>query len=52
MGNNQVPFDPDEICDVCGAKGAYDFMGDCFCGECLNRMQSKDEDSTPGGRGE
>ena len=30
-----IPFDEDEICDICGKKGAYDFMGDCICPECL-----------------
>ena len=27
-------FDPDAICDHCGAKGAFDFMGDFLCAEC------------------
>lgn len=35
-----VPFDEDEICDSCGAKGAYDFMGDCICAECLAKAKA------------
>lgn len=33
MSDRTVPFDPDERCDVCGAKGAHDFMGDLLCAE-------------------
>ena len=40
-----VPYDENEICDICGKKGAFDFMGDCICEECLqaerNRAKSK-----------
>ena len=30
----EVPFDKDAKCDVCGSRGAYDFMGDYFCAHC------------------
>lgn len=33
--SRDVPYDPDEICDECGSKGAYDFMGDNICPECF-----------------
>lgn len=33
--NRTVEFDENETCDVCGKKGAYDFMGDFVCEECL-----------------
>lgn len=32
--SREVPFDPSAICDVCGAVGAYDFMGDLLCPLC------------------
>ena len=35
-----VPFDEEEKCDICGKKGAYDFMGDLICPECCEK---KDE---------
>lgn len=39
----EVPFKPDAVCDECGEKGAYDFMGDCFCQECLDRDREQFE---------
>ena len=36
--NRDVPFDEEEICDECGKKGAYDFMGDCYCPECIKKF--------------
>lgn len=33
--SRKIPFCPDEICDICGALGAYDFMGDLVCELCL-----------------
>lgn len=30
-----MPYDKDEVCDICGLKGAYDFMGDLICDGCL-----------------
>lgn len=37
--NRDVPYIEDEVCDLCGKTGAYDFMGDCICQECINDMQ-------------
>lgn len=34
MGSRDVPYDPNAVCDCCGEKGAYDFMGDLLCGKC------------------
>tara|TARA_R110000868_G_C10429059_1_gene724117 strand:- start:258 stop:482 length:225 start_codon:yes stop_codon:yes gene_type:complete len=31
-----VPFDEKEVCDECGAVGAFDFMGDFLCGSCAS----------------
>lgn len=33
----EVPFDKDDVCDECGAVGAYDFMGDLICGACSSK---------------
>ncbi len=40
--SREVPFDKDEICDVCGEKGAYDFMGDCYCVDCLEEIKEEE----------
>ena len=37
MGSREVSFDENEVCDVCGAKGAYDFMGDYLCSKCAEK---------------
>ena len=36
MSDKIVPFDPNDICDVCGKRGASDFMGDLICDECID----------------
>ena len=44
--SREVPFDEDEVCDICGEKGAYDFMGDLICPKCIEKnkaTQSKGE---------
>lgn len=33
--SREVPFFHDDICDGCGAQGAYDFMGDSYCEKCV-----------------
>ena len=33
--DRSVPYDPDVKCDQCGEKGAFDFMGDYYCDDCL-----------------
>lgn len=42
MGRD-VPFKPEATCDECGAKGAYDFMGDYFCQKCTDEAFDKEE---------
>jgi len=32
--SRDVPYSGDDICDRCGAVGAYDFIGDCLCSMC------------------
>jgi hypothetical protein len=34
-----VPFDEKEKCDICGKMGAWDFMGDFICPECLEELK-------------
>ena len=31
-----IPYEPNTECDDCSKMGAFDFMGDYFCPECLN----------------
>jgi hypothetical protein len=35
--SREIPFDENAICDVCGKKGAFDFMGDYLCAECSSK---------------
>lgn len=35
--SREVEFDPNDVCDGCGAKGAFDFMGDLICQACLDK---------------
>ena len=46
MGDREVPFDPNAICDDCGAKGAFDFMGDCYCDQCLSKDLYEPKDAS------
>lgn len=39
--SREVPFDKDEKCDLCGKPGAFDFMGDYICPECLKKQMSE-----------
>jgi hypothetical protein len=32
--DREIPFDENAICDGCGCKGAFDFMGDFYCEKC------------------
>jgi len=36
MGRD-VPYEEDSICDCCGQKGAWDFMGDLLCTKCFQK---------------
>ena len=44
MGDRPVPFDEEVVCDVCGAKGAYDFMGDYLCHKCVEGRIDRGEE--------
>lgn len=36
MSGRDIPFDPEALCEECGVKGAYDFMGDVLCIHCAS----------------
>ena len=44
MSDREVEFDSTIECDLCGAKGAFDFYGDFICQNCINRMKQESED--------
>ena len=45
--NNEPVFDEAEQCDACGALGAYDFGGDCYCPICAQDLYTDtSEDDT------
>lgn len=33
--SRDIPYDKKLKCDNCGHDGAFDFMGDYYCGDCL-----------------
>lgn len=41
MGSREVPYDRKGICNICGKKGAYDFMGDLICEFCLDEPEPR-----------
>jgi len=41
----EIPYDLEAICDCCGHKGAFDFMGDFICEECLKICLPEEEDN-------
>jgi len=34
--SRDVPFDPEAVCDGCGRRGSFDFVGDFFCQDCIS----------------
>lgn len=49
MMSREIPFEPDERCDCCGALGAFDFMGDFLCPNCVIITYGPlDDDKTQG----
>jgi hypothetical protein len=36
--DREIPFDETEKCDECGKLGAFDFMGDYYCPECVSEI--------------
>ena len=41
--SKDVEFDKNEVCDICGKEGAYDFIGDLICPECLKLCTEGDK---------
>ena len=42
--SREVPYDDEAYCDCCGSLGAFDFMGDFICGECLQKINEELEE--------
>ncbi len=42
MSDRDIDLDERLICDSCGAKGAFDFMGDAICPKCCGWKEPKD----------
>lgn len=40
----EVPFDEEAICDSCGERGAWDFMGDYLCDKCAKLAVEADDE--------
>ena len=47
MGGREVPYDPAAVCDLCGRAGAFDFMGDVICGQCIKAHAEETEPGEP-----
>ena len=41
MGSREFEYEPEAICDGCGAKGAFDIYGDYLCPECLTPKKKR-----------
>lgn len=41
--DREIPFDENAICDECGKQGAYDFMGDYLCEDCIAKYIPKED---------
>jgi hypothetical protein len=44
VSGRAVPFEVDEMCDECGERGAFDFMGDYLRRECADKYIEQEED--------
>jgi len=49
--SRDIDLEDDLVCDICGAKGAFDFMGDCICPKCCNFKEPKDDSTIDDGFG-
>lgn len=47
MRSREVPFSKDAQCDLCGAVGTFDFIGDLLCPKCAEEAVDiiEEEDS-------
>ena len=37
--SRDVPYSDNVKCDLCGKKGAFDFMGDNICPKCFEKVE-------------
>ncbi len=44
MMGKEVPFKTNKVCDECGAQGAYDFYGDCYCPACVEKFEREEQE--------
>jgi len=33
--DREIPYEENSVCDGCGHIGAYDFVGDYYCDDCI-----------------
>lgn len=52
MSGRTVPYDENAICDGCGRKGAFDFMGDLICPDCAEKAALDADSSDVKGAGD
>jgi len=43
--NREVPYDDNLKCDLCHKQGAYDFMGDFICADCMDIYKYLEQES-------
>ena len=49
MGGKEVQFYIDDVCDICGQLGAFDFYGDLICPDCCEKYLIEEDDETDTG---
>jgi hypothetical protein len=37
--DREILLNKSAICDICGRPGAFDYMGDCVCPECIEKAE-------------
>jgi len=42
--SREIPFIDTATCDECGKLGAFDFMGDYYCDDCMDEFYKDMDD--------
>lgn len=42
--SREIPFNPEVVCDLCGARGGYDMYGDKLCVSCAEGLAANDQE--------